>query len=177
MSTKMAASQPWHFDSRGKLPKSEQTCLVRRHTQDICTRDQTSRVCRAGPPIDGLWGRFHTCHQGCQHIYQKDPEGWSTPLSRYNWGRLQTTTETAELHTPECCSVPHWSPLASATRGSALLNWGVCLPSCPPGSGDPSLQDADNSLAHCAVSQTYRLRLWDLVCYRPLIVLSMLSFS
>ena len=31
-----------------------------------------------------LLGKFHTWHQGWQDIYQKDPEGCSTPLSRYN---------------------------------------------------------------------------------------------
>ena len=32
MATKMAVSQPGHFGSRGKLLKSEQTYLARRHT-------------------------------------------------------------------------------------------------------------------------------------------------
>ena len=117
MSTKMAVSHPWHFGSRGKLPKSEQTHLARRH---ICPCGQSSRVCRARPPIGRLLGKFYTCQQGCQEqpwtthrllskfptwqqgcqdIYGKDPKGWHSPLWRYNWGRLQTTAETAELHT------------------------------------------------------------------------------
>ena len=173
MPTKMAVSQPWHFGSRRKLPKSEWTHLARRH---ICPHGQAdmsgkethsrylptcqiSRVCRVGPPR--LLGKLHTCQQGCQaqqpctthrppvkshtwqqgcqDIYRKDTEGWSTPLSRYNWGRLQTTAETAELHTPEYYSRPRRSLLASAAWSSALLDWGLHLPCCPPGSGDPSL--------------------------------------
>ena len=56
---------------------------------------------------------------GSPHLPSGEPEGWSTPLSRCNWGRLQTTAETAELHTPECCPMPRWSPLASAMGGPA----------------------------------------------------------
>ena len=67
--------------------------------------------------------------------------------------------------------MPHWCPLASATGGSALLDWGLHLPCCPPGSWDLSLQDANNSFAPHADSQTCRLRLWAQVCYPPLIAL------
>ena len=76
--------------------------------------------------------------------------------------RLQTTAETAEPHTPECCSTPHPSPLASATGGSDPLDRGLHLPCCPPGPRYPSLQDADSSLARRAISWTCRLRPWDL---------------
>ena len=81
MLTKMAVSQPLHFGSRGKLPKSEHLWQgdtsahavradtpARKHTY-IITRGQRRRVCRAGPPIDRLLGKFHTCDQGCQGIY------------------------------------------------------------------------------------------------------------
>ena len=42
--------------------------------------------CQAEQPCTShrLLGKFHTWHQGWQDIYQKDPEGCSTPLSRYN---------------------------------------------------------------------------------------------
>ena len=66
MSAKMAASQPWHCGSRGKLPKSEQTHLARRHTWHICTCDQNGHVCRVGPPIGRLLAKLPSCHHGCQ---------------------------------------------------------------------------------------------------------------
>ena len=89
-------------------------------------------LCRVGSPVDGLLGKFHTCRQWCQVIYRKDPERWSAPFSGYNCDRFQTTAETPELHNPECCSMPHGSPLASAAGGSALLDWGLHLTCCPP---------------------------------------------
>ena len=49
-----------------------------------------------------------------------------------------------------------------------LLDWGLHLPCCPPGSRDPSLKDTDGSLAHYAVSQTCRLRRWDLDLLSPI---------
>ena len=192
MSTKMAVSRPWHFGSRGKLPQSEQIHMTRKHTWDICTCGQNSPVCRAGPPTDRLLRKFHTCqqgcqvqqpstahrflgkfptwHHGCQDIYQETQKGGVHHCQGIM--RRQTTAETAELPTPECCSMPHWSPLASAAGDSALLDWGHRLPCRPLGSEDPSLQDAGDSLAHCAVSGTHRQRVWDLgslfsmgVCY------------
>ena len=111
ISTKRAARQPWHFCSRRKLPKSQYTHLARRHVEDMCPHNQNSHVCREGPPLVRLLGRFHTgqqgCqaeqprtthrllgkfhtgHQGCQDIYQEDPEGQTPPLSRHNWGRAR----------------------------------------------------------------------------------------
>ena len=179
MSTKMAVSQPWHFGSRGKLAKSEQTHLSRRHTRLRYLHMWSEQPClQSGTTHRQASGQISHLPSGVPRHLLRNPEGWSTPLSKYNWGRHQTTAETAELHTPECCSVPRWSPLALATGSSALLDWGLHLPCCPPGSGDPSLQDADNSLAHRADSQTFRPRLWDsgslspnwllCVCYIPL---------
>ena len=107
-------------------------------------------------PHVGSWGNSPRGIRGDKTLTKRPRR-----LSKYNWGRLLTTAETAELHTPECCSMPHSSPLASAAGGSALLDGGLRLPCCPPGSGDPFLQDADKSFAHCAVSRTCRLRLWD----------------
>ena len=109
---------------------SEQLCLQSRPpTARIPEKLHTCQYeCQAKQPctIHWLLGKLHTCH------LLKDTEGWSTPLAaRCNWGRLQTTAETAEFHTPQCCSMPHWSPLALATRGSALLGWGLHLPCFP----------------------------------------------
>ena len=70
--------QPVSHDTlvqEGKLPKSEQTHLARRHTWDICTCDQNRHVCRVGPPIDTLLGKFPTCQQGGHDTYQETQKG------------------------------------------------------------------------------------------------------
>ncbi|KAF6086341.1 hypothetical protein HJG60_008506 [Phyllostomus discolor] len=125
----------------------------------MCTCDQNSHVCRVGPPTDRLLGKFHTCHQGCQDIYKKIQKGRVHHFqgiietgSRPLWRQLSSTYQSvAPLHNDV-----HWNwPL------EVLLCWteDFTCPCYPSGSEDHSLQDADNSLAHCAISQTCRLRL------------------
>ena len=75
-------------------------------------RDQNSHGCRVGPPIDSTLGRVPACHQGCQDTYQETQRAGVHNPQGYNWGRLQATAETAQLHVAECCSLPHWSSLA-----------------------------------------------------------------
>ena len=72
MSTKMAASQPGHFSSRGKLPES---CLAGPMVQDICTCDLKRHVCGGGVPQDKPTGKCPSCHQGCQDTYQETQKG------------------------------------------------------------------------------------------------------
>ena len=62
----------------------------------------------------------HLPSGGLRHL-SRDPKVWSAPLSRCNWDRVQTTAETAGLHTPESCSMQHRSPLASPPE--ALPCW------------------------------------------------------
>ena len=80
--------------------------IWQRDTPKICTCDPNNHVCKRGPPITRLLrklpiyyqecqaeqpctthrllGKFHTWHQGCRDIYQKDREGWNMALSRCN---------------------------------------------------------------------------------------------
>ena len=139
-----------------------------KETQDICTRDQNSHVCRAGLLTDRFLGKFHTCHQGYQDIYWKDPEGQTTSLSRYNWGSF-----------PDHC----WDTQAPHTRvllHAMLISLGIgCHSPCPAGLRTLSallptwLQRS--FLARCwqltcppSVSQTCKLRLWDLGSLSPI---------
>ena len=137
---------------------------------DTSGKETHLRYLHMWPERPCLWSR--TTHReapreipylpsGVPRHLSRDPEGWSPPLLGYNWGRLQTTAETAELHTPECCSSPHWSPLASAAGGSAMLDWGLYLPCCPSGSKKFFLARRWHPLAHCAFSWTSWLRFWD----------------
>ena len=88
MSTKMAVSQPWHFVSRGKLPKirvntSGKETYLHTWSEQPCLQSGTTH----------RWAPGESPHlaSGVPRHLSKDPEGWSAPLSRYNWGRLQTT--------------------------------------------------------------------------------------
>ena len=72
-------------------------------------------------PHVGSWGNSPRGIRGDKTLTKRPRR-----LSKYNWGRLLTTAETAQLHTPECCSTPCSSPLASVAGGSALLDWLHC---------------------------------------------------
>ena len=121
-----------------------------------------------GPPIKrGSWGNSSLDIRGANTFIKKDSEGGvhhfqgiteagSTPLLRQ---QSSTHQGAAPCHTdllwhqlPE--ALPCWMEI-------------LHLPCFPPGSRESSLQNADNTLAHCAVSQTCRLRLWDSVSVSP----------
>ena len=70
--------------------------------------------------------------------------------SRSRWRQTNSTHQSA---------APRPSDLPWHRPPETLPCW--TLPCCPPGSRGPSLKDADNSLAHRAVSRTCRLGLWD----------------
>ena len=118
MSTKMATTEPWHFDSGEKLPMSE-THLAKRHTWDICTCNYNSHVCRVGPPRDRTLGKVPTCHQGCQDTYQ-ETQKWGVHhfQSMTESGSRPLLREPSSTH-HSAAPLPCWSPLASATGGSA----------------------------------------------------------
>ena len=122
---------------------------------------QSSRVCRAGPPTDGLPSKVPTCQQGSQDIYQETQKGGvprfpgvteagSRPLRR----QLSSTCQRAA---PHHAGLPWHRPLGALPAGRrtspALLSaWlrrsfliGRWRLPCPPR----------------AVSRTCRPRLWD----------------
>ena len=111
------------------------------------------------PPQLDSWGNSTLASRGAKTFIKKTQEGGvhhfqgiteagSRPL-------LRQPSSTHQSAAPHHADFPcHWPP-------EALPYWTEDLPCCPPGSGGPSLHDADNSLAHRADSQTFRLRLWD----------------
>ena len=111
------------------------------------THDQNSHVCQAGPSRDSLLEKCPTCHQGYQDTYEKTQKGGvhhSQDITEAGSRPLQTQlSSTRQNAAPRHVHLPwHWPP-------EALPCWTedfVC-PAVHPGSGDPSLQHADNSLA------------------------------
>ena len=140
MSTKMAVSQPWHFVSRGKLPKIR----VNTSGKETYLHTWSEQPClQSGTTQDGLLGKAHTWHQGCQDIYQKIQKG--------GVHHFQGTTEAGSR--PQLRSRPPHSrvllhimliSLALAAGGAALLPtwlqrafptrlwWLPCPPCCLP---------------------------------------------
>ena len=66
------------------------------------------------------------------NIYQDTQKGGLHGHQGYNWGRLQTTADTANPHTPRGCSTLCWSSDCPAARGSALLDQNFVCPTANP---------------------------------------------
>ena len=72
MSTEMAASQPGHFGSRGKLSKSEQTHLARRYTKDISANMiRTAVTAEWDHPQIGSWGNSPLASRGAKTLIKR----------------------------------------------------------------------------------------------------------
>lgn len=85
VSAKMVSRQPWYFGSG--ISKSCQTCKAGKDTRDLCTHDQNSCVCRTGPSVDSLLGKFPTQYPESQDTYQE--------IQRVVYMTLKSITEAA----------------------------------------------------------------------------------
>ena len=156
----MAASQPWHLVQEGNY--SSHT----RHIWQGGTLKISAQVIRITmsaerdhPPI-GSWGDcplgirvaktfIEKTQKGGVHHSQGITEAGSRPLMRQ--------PSSAPHRAAPCHS--DFPSIGISHQRLGLLD-SLRLPGCPPGSRDPSLQDADESLAHHAHSRTCRPRLW-----------------
>ena len=119
MSTKMAASQPRHFGSRRKLPKS---CLAGWSVQDTCTRDLNRHVCRGGVPQDKSTGNSPTTYQGSKMILERLRRMGYTILKDM---RSSETLLREQISTHQGAA-PHCADLLTAVLPKA---WPHCQPS------------------------------------------------
>ena len=145
------------------------TCVLTRH------------ACRGGVPQDKPTRKLPPRHQGGQDTYQEAQRGGVHHRQGYNWGRLQTTAETAKLHTLGCCPAllhcaellttllleapPCWTenficPAAHQLQRFCLVRcwWLPCPPCCLP---DPWTEDSETQV-HCP---TINSLVW---CYHSL---------
>ncbi|KAF6104240.1 hypothetical protein HJG60_011240 [Phyllostomus discolor] len=153
-------SVPVMLDTSGKGTHSgcsEEPCVQSGTTRREAPGESAQRP--AGVPstaatahTHGLLGKLHTWRQGGQDPCARDSEGWSTPLSSIteagSRALLREPSPTHQSAAPPHAELP-WigrQRLLPAARG-------LGLPRCPPGSGDPSWQDADNPLAHLLSSR------------------------
>ncbi|KAF6099829.1 hypothetical protein HJG60_011560 [Phyllostomus discolor] len=100
--------------------------------QDTCIHGQNSHVSRLGQPTEKLLGKFPTCYQGCQVMYQETQkagvhhfQGITEACSRLLLRQVSSTHQSVAPYHMISLGISHWRlcPAGLRTSSTLLATW------------------------------------------------------